>query len=466
MASGNGSSRIPMIYTDTLFLALFAAIAFISTALKPLPPVREWLLIGFSVLVIASWGIFDAILFLSIAVANFFAARAVAWLPGAPRRFLLIATIAADIGALGLFKYSNFIGDNIAAVTGWPTPQLALGIPLAISFYTFHVISYLVDVHRKVVPEASFRHYIFYLSFFPHVVAGPIVRAWQLMPQLRTPRRVRTDLAIGLHFLVTGIFLKSILADNIGGAIDPFWRSGTDLGFAERWLLALLYYCQIYGDFAGYSLMALGMARLLGYRLPANFRCPMLAASLQEFWRRWHITFYRWLRDYVYIGLGGSRGGFLRTGINVFATMVLGGLWHGAGWGFVLWGAMHGAMLVVERALGRERTRAFHGRWGPWWVVTQIFVILAWVPFRAPDLATVGEFYAAMVVPTSFYVRSQILEPLLFAVPVMAHQLSPFLIRHLGRRRLPYVLGAGTGVMLLLAIVVHSPSKVFIYFRF
>jgi alginate O-acetyltransferase complex protein AlgI len=197
-----------------------------------------------------------------------------------------------------------------------------------------------------------------------------------------------------------------------------------------------------------------------------NFLEVHLAASLQEFWRRWHITFYRWLRDYVYIGLGGSHVGFLRTGINVFATMVLGGLWHDAGWGFILWGAMHGALLVVERALGLERTRVFHGRWGPWWVVTQIFVVLAWVPFRAPDLAMVGEFYATMVVPASFYVRSQILEPLLYAVPVVAHQLSPLLIRYLDRRHLPYVLGAGTGVMLLLTIVVHSHSKVFIYFKF
>lgn len=455
-----------MTYTDTLFLVLFALVVVVSFALKPLPRAREWLLIGFSLFIIASWGIFDAALFISIAVANFFAAHAVIRLTGTARRILLVATIAADIAALALFKYTNFISSNISAATGWPTPQLAIGIPLAISFYTFHVISYLVDVHRKVVPEASFRHYIFYLSFFPHVVAGPIVRAWQLMPQLRTPRRVRTDLAMGMHLLVTGIFLKSILADNIGGAIDPFWQSGTDLDFAEAWLLALLYYCQIYGDFAGYSLMALGMARLLGYRLPANFRCPMLAASLQEFWRRWHITFYRWLRDYVYIVLGGSHGSFLRTGINVFATMVLGGLWHGAGWGFVLWGAMHGALLVVERAFGLERTRVFHGCWGPWWVVTQIFVVLAWVPFRAPDLATVGEFYATMVVPASLYVRSQILEPLLYVVPVVAHQLSPLLIRYLDRRHLPYVLGAGTGVMLLLTIVVHSHSKIFIYFKF
>ena len=435
-----------MSYTGTLFLVLFAFIAVISAALKPLPWAREWLLIGFSVFIIASWGIFDVALFLSIAVANFFAARAVARLEGAARRGLLIATVACDIGALALFKYYNFIGGNFTAATGWPAPQLALGIPLAISFYTFHVISYLVDVHRKVVPQAGFRHYLFYLSFFPHVVAGPIVRAWQLVPQLLATRRVRTDLAIGVHFLVTGLFLKSVLADNIGAAIDPFWRAGADLSSAERWLLALLYYCQIYGDFAGYSLMALGMARLLGYRLPANFRSPMLAASLQEFWRRWHMTFSRWLRDYLYIPLGGNRGSFLRTGINLFATMVLAGLWHGAGWGFVLWGAMHGAFLVAERALGLERTRAFLGRWGAWWIVTQVWVILAWVSFRAPDLATAGEFYGAMMIPTSFSVSSKILEPLVYAVPIMAHQLSPLLFRRLGRRRLPYLLGIGTGV--------------------
>ena len=221
-----------MIYTATLFLVLFAFIAVISAALKPLPRAREWLLIGFSVFIIASWGIFDAVLFLAIAVANFFAARAVARLSGAARRGLLIATIACDIGALALFKYYNFIGGNFTAATGWPTPQLALGIPLAISFYTFHVISYLVDVHRKVVPQASFRHYLFYLSFFPHVVAGPIVRAWQLVPQLLATRRVRTDLAIGVHFLVTGLFLKSVLADNIGGSDRPVLagRGGLELG--------------------------------------------------------------------------------------------------------------------------------------------------------------------------------------------------------------------------------------------
>ena len=264
-----------MTYTATLFLVLFAFIAVISAALKPLPRAREWLLIGFSVFIIASMGIFDAALFLSIAVANFFAARAVARLEGAARRGLLIATIACDIGALALFKYYNFIGGNFTAATGWPTPQLALGIPLAISF----LIPFTSSATWSTCPGKSFRRQLSALpvlsQLFPHVVAGPIVRAWQLVPQLLATRRVRTDLAIGVHFLVTGLFLKSVLADNIGASDRPVLagRGGLELGRTLAAGPALL--LPIYGEFAGYSLMALGMARLLGYRLPANFavRC-------------------------------------------------------------------------------------------------------------------------------------------------------------------------------------------------
>src|SRR5262249_29407694 len=181
------------------------------------------------------------------------------------------------------------------------------GVPLAISFYVFHIISYLVDVYYGRVARATFGNYLFYLSFFPHLIAGPIVRAWQLMPQIAATRPLRMNFIIGFHFVVTGFFLKSVVADNIAGAIDPLWTTAASLAPADQWMLAIFYYCQIYGDFAGYSLMALGMARLLGYRLPANFRLPLTAVTLQDFWRRWHISLSRWLRDYVYFGLGGSR---------------------------------------------------------------------------------------------------------------------------------------------------------------
>ncbi len=319
--------------------------------------IRQWFLTIFSLFVILTWGVYSLALFIVIAVANFFAARLIASRTGTAARAVLVCAVACDIAALATFKYSR-----LGAAT-------SLGIPLAISFYTFHIISYLVDLYRGKTREISFGRYFFYLGFFPHVIAGPIVRTWQLVPQLSFTRRVATDWVIGFHFLVTGFFLKSICADNIAGIIDPAWST---LSTSDHWLVPFLYYCQIYGDFGGYSLMALGMARLLGFRLPANFRSPMRAASFQEFWRRWHITLSRWLRDYLYIPLGGSRTG--NTGVNLMITMLLGGLWHGNAFGFVFWGFLHGAGLAMERMLPRARGTVL------WWIITQTWVTLAWIP--------------------------------------------------------------------------------------
>ena len=302
----------------------------------------------------------------------------------------------------------------------------------------------------------AFGRYLFYLSFFPHVVAGPIVRTWQLVPQLRFTRRVTADWAMGLHFLVTGFFLKSICADNIAGIIDPAWISAT-LSTTDRWMVAFLYYCQIYGDFGGYSLMALGMARLLGFRLPANFRSPMRAVTLQEFWRRWHITLSRWLRDYLYIPLGGSRSGF--TSVNLMITMLLGGLWHGAGLGFVIWGAMHGAGLTVERLLPRRSSRV-------WWLATQLWVMIAWVPFRLPNRASASAFLTGMFSFGSSAVSPAIAFALLFAAPIVIHQFLPLLIPRIGHRKLPIHLGVMTGILLIADLTIVAPGKVFLYFSF
>ncbi len=288
----------------------------------------------------ATWGVYSLALFLVVAVANFAAGRAMKETrPPWPTAILCLA-IGVDICTLAAFKYSAFFGLHLNSLTG------LIGIPLAISFYTFHIISYLVDTYRGKTKPTTFGRYLFYLSFFPHVVAGPIVRTWQLVPQLQTTRRIATDWPMGVHFLSTGFFLKSVCADNIAGIIDPAWKAA-DLSTPDHWVVAFFYYCQIYGDFAGYSLMALGMARLLGFRLPANFRSPLRAVRLQEFWRRWHITLSRWLRDYLYIPLGGNRAGLVA--VNLMVTMLLGGLWHGAGPGFIIWGGLHGAGLVIER---------------------------------------------------------------------------------------------------------------------
>jgi alginate O-acetyltransferase complex protein AlgI len=427
-------------YTDSLFMFAFAAVVVVARALRPWPVVRQWFLTAFSLFVMMTWGVYSLALFLMIAAVNFFVGGYLPALPRPTAKAVLATAVVADIVALGLFKYSTLFGRDL---------------PLAISFYTFHIISYLVDVYRGKTEPVTFGRYLFYLSFFPHVVAGPIVRTWQLVPQLRLTRRVSADWPMGLHFLVIGFFLKSICADNIAGIIDPAWKSAS-LSTTDHWLVAFLYYCQIYGDFAGYSLMALGMARLLGFRLPANFRSPLRAITFQEFWRRWHITLSRWLRDYLYIPLGGSRTGL--TAVNLMVTMLLGGLWHGAGWGFIVWGGIHGAGLVLERLLPRRNLAVS-------WLVTQLLVTVAWVPFRLP-WNEASKFLAGMFSANGLAVSPSIAFAAVFALPVVIHQVLPLLIPRIGLKRLPIYLGAMTGALLIADLTVTSPSKVFLYFSF
>jgi len=460
-----------MLYTDTSFLYLFGLLVGVTYLLRPWPAVKEWLLIAFSLFVIASWGYFDLGLFLAVLAVNFAAVRIMTASQEPVSRRVLAGAIVLNVATLTVFKYANFLGGNLSAVTGIKVPTFPLGIPLAISFYIFHLISYLVDLQARRVKEATLREYLFYLSFFPHVIAGPIVRAWQLVPQIGRQRRVRTDAMIGIHYLVVGFFLKMVSANNIGVNIDRAWN-GTlpfELSTSDRWLVAILYYCQIYGDFAGYSLMALGMARLLGYRLPPNFRSPMRAATLQDFWRRWHITLSRWLRDYVYFPLGGGRVPRFVSARNVLVTMLLGGLWHGAGWGFVIWGGMQGLGIVIERYLGFTHARGQPGRALPWWLAVQLWVTLAWVFFRAPTLGAAANFAWKMipfVSPGSLLPHLKLVAVLAFALPVVAHNFFPCLLNKISRSALMVVLGALTGLLFVLNIIIFSPEAVFIYFRF
>lgn len=461
-----------MIYTDTLFLFLFAGLFVVCLALQRLPQAKDWVIVAFSGLVLASWGISNLAIFLAAVAANYAAALAIGRYHGRKSRMILAVAIAGNLLFLGAFKYANFLAANIEYVSSLPIPRFPLGLPLAISFYTFHVISYLVDLHAHRIAPASFRKFLVYLIFFPHVVAGPIVRAWQLVPQIGSRRLTKYDLAFGAHYLLLGYFLKTIGADNIADSIDQFWAPGplAALTMADRWVMAFLYYCQIYSDFAGYSLMALGMSRLLGYKLPANFRSPMRAATLREFWRRWHITLSRWLRDYLYIPLGGSRGSTMRTAFNLFATMVLGGLWHGAGWGFVIWGTMHGAWLVLERLCRLNRPPA---RWLPWtasWIVTQAWVTLAFVFFRAPDVGFAGRFVAGMfdiVGAGALSVHRDIGRALVFALPALLHHAAPSLLGRALSLRMALTLGLSTGALLVASLVLLPPAgHPFIYFRF
>jgi alginate O-acetyltransferase complex protein AlgI len=457
-----------MTYVEAVFFILFIPLIIIVRYVTIPVKLREWLVITASGIFLTSWGHGSVWVFLGVLMINYAMTIAIERTDDRISRYLLILTIMIDLLMLSYFKYYNFFIDSLNGMARTAFAHQDFGLPLAISFYTFHLISYLVDLQHRQIRRAGIREYLFYLGFFPHLVAGPIVRAWQFFPQIGRRRTISSDLPIGLYQLASGLFLKSILADNIAQLIDPVWDGTaifTPTG-ADHWVVAALYYCQIYADFAGYSLMALGMSRLLGYRLPSNFRQPMFASTLQEFWRRWHVTLSRWLRDYLYRPLGGSRVGRWRTGANLMATMVLGGLWHGAGWTFVLWGAMHGAGLVAERVVGVNRSRGVV-RVG-WFVVTQLWVIFAWIFFRVPDLDHAQSFIQGMVDLSSnnLVPHPSILLGAAFGLGVVIHQAAEFGMVRLPRRYIPVMLGVITALGCVADLVIYAPSKVFIYFKF
>ncbi|MDE6098926.1 MAG: MBOAT family protein [Muribaculaceae bacterium] len=308
------------------------------------------------------------------------------------RKCCVAVSLLASLGVLGYFKYADFFLWNWSALVGTNFEPLELILPVGISFYTFQSISYIIDVYKgAVAPTRTWLEYAFFLSFFPALVAGPIVRADYFLPQIRQSRHAtRTEVYTGLWLIILGVVKKAIFADYLAQYNDLVFNApGAYSGF-ETAMGIIGYTMQIYCDFSGYSDMAIGLALIMGFKLAQNFDFPYKSQNLTEFWRRWHISLSSWLRDYVYIPLGGNRHGTFRTYLNNFLTMLVGGLWHGAGWKFVFWGAMHGAGLAVHKA-----SRPWLARLGDSmpvravsWFVTITTVMLLWVFFRA---ATFGD---------------------------------------------------------------------------
>jgi alginate O-acetyltransferase complex protein AlgI len=313
-----------------------------------------------------------------------------------PAKVVLGVALAFNLGFLGYFKYANFFKENVNALFGanWAITDILL--PLGISFYTFQKVAYLVDSYQGKTRGYGFRDFCLFVSFFPQLIAGPIVHHSEIMPQFRRQDTARThwdDWSVGMTLFVFGLSKKVLLADRLAEFASPIFRvarGGADFGMTEAWLGVLAYTLQLYFDFSGYSDMAIGLARLFGIRLPMNFNSPYQARNIADFWRRWHITLSRFLRDYVYIPLGGNRRGPMRKYLNLFLTMLIGGIWHGAGWTFVIWGALHGLYLLIYHAWneGRQKLQpqtarpsarsAFAGR-----ALTFLAVVLAWIFFRA-----------------------------------------------------------------------------------
>jgi alginate O-acetyltransferase complex protein AlgI len=325
-------------------------------------------------------------------------------------RSVLTAGIMFNVCLLGYFKYAGFLVANANHVLGahWLVPSIIL--PIGISFITFQKIAFLVDAHRGLVRNFTLLNYLFFVSFFPQLIAGPITHHSEIMPQIEPARRrdFAADLAVGISIFVVGLFKKVVIADSLAVYADAGYamlKAGQPLDPASAWTTVLCYSFQLYYDFSGYSDMAVGLARMFGYVLPVNFYSPYKASSIIDFWRRWHITLSRFLRDYLYIPLGGNRHGPLRRYLNLGIVMLLGGLWHGANWTFVTWGAVHGLLLGLNhawRAIPLSQSIALKSRPAEGFAVLLTFtaVTFAWIPFRADSLADTARMLSYIADPT------------------------------------------------------------------
>ena len=394
MDSGSSPYDAGPVLFPTVRFAVFLVVVFLGSWLTmPHPRRWRWFMLAASYFFYGAWDWRFVPLLAGLSLVNQSLALAIAKAGPPRRRQLLAVVVAADLGTLGLFKYYGFFASsvaNLATSLGFsnPLPLLRLVLPIGISFITFQALSYVIDVYRGSLPPAPWLDFAVYLAFFPHLVAGPIVRGSELLPQFRKPadpRRIDFTKSSGL--IIAGLAKKIVVADLLATSIvEPVFSAPASHSAFEVLVGIYAYSVQIFCDFSAYTDIAIGVAGLLGFRFPDNFNRPYAATSIQDFWRRWHMTLSRFLRDYLYIPLGGNRGGKAATYRNVMLTMLLGGLWHGAAWKFVLWGGLHGVWLAWERWRG-EATSPI------WWRRVRTFhlVTFAWLFFRAPDLATVGE---------------------------------------------------------------------------
>jgi len=384
-----------MLFTQIEFFIFFGVVLAHIAIIKD-HRVRKRLLLAASYYFYAYWDWRFAFLLAFSTTVDYCVSRGLARTTKAGRRkMLLLVSLVCDLGILGFFKYFNFFAESLEALfgsLGLHVGTLRIILPVGISFYTFQTLSYTIDVYRRrLEPCESIFDFALFVAFFPQLVAGPIVRASVLLPQLRTNVRLSWyDAFLGFRQFTVGLFKKVFIADHVALFVDYVFDNAGIFGAVTTWVAVLAYGLQIYCDFSGYSDMAIGVSRILGYHLPTNFRAPYLATSVTEFWHRWHISLSTWLRDYLYIPLGGNRKGQARTYVNLMLTMVLGGLWHGAAWTFVIWGALHGVALVMEKRV-RERRQSVSSAVAVWgsratgWAVTMLVVFTAWVFFRAPS---------------------------------------------------------------------------------
>ena len=473
-----------MQFDSFTFLAFFALVLAGYNALRDWGA-RKWLLLVASYVFYSAWNPPFLLLLLGSTTLDWLVARRIDAAEDPRRRKLwVIATLLINLGVLGYFKYSQFLLDNFAAALAsaginYAPPAFDIVLPIGISFYTFHSLSYCIDIYRRrFKPTASWRDYALYVGFFPQLVAGPITRFTQMREQIETPRSTTaTGLGMGFALLTLGLFEKIVLADSVFAPIaNSYFDAPGIADSAGAWVGVLAFSGQIFCDFAGYSSCALGSALALGFMLPINFRNPYAAVGFSDFWRRWHISLSSWLRDYLYISLGGNRAGEWRTLCNLMLTMLIGGLWHGAAWTFVIWGTLHGIYLVLERTL---RAHVWPVQWNNaalrfvYAIVTLLGVCIAWAWFRAADVGqgwqiTLNLFdLRAAAAGMGQLGPGQLIVVAIFSLLVLVHAM----FRNSGPipwfSRLPApLLGLLLGLMLAMIVLSPGDNHAFIYFQF
>ncbi|TWU02635.1 MBOAT family O-acyltransferase [Stieleria varia] len=476
-----------MLFNSYTFLGFYAIVYLAYLASGKRVGTQNVLLLVASYVFYAAWDYrFLGLILLSTGVDYFAARRIDDSQSFTSRKTWLMLSLAVNLGVLATFKYLGFAIESFCQLTGFfglpLSPTLAeIVLPVGISFYTFQTLSYTIDVYRGRVPACrDLLGFSVYVAFFPQLVAGPIERATHFLPQVLHKRRIRrVDLAIGTQFVVLGCFYKVVLADSVAPMVDQFYVSPSRYGASVAWLANIAFAVQIYGDFAGYSLIARGISRWMGFRLMSNFRQPYLATSPRDFWNRWHRSLSMWLRRYLYFELGGNRFGLAKTCRNLMITMLLGGLWHGASWNFVLWGVYHGALLIgvhawnACRSTSRSPTHSRSIR-----AVARVFQIalmfvltlIGWTLFRCESFMQIRETFSVLF-------ASRFWDPrwISFAIPTLT-ALSIMLSIDIWREatqselvflRAPVIVRWSLYVFMILSVIsVGFRPTTFLYFQF
>lgn len=474
-----------MLFCSEKYLIFFICI-FTTYWLAPWRRARVWLLLAASFYFYASWNQWLAVLITATTVMDYLLARAMDRMQTQSlRRVFLGLSLAVNFGFLVYFKYANFFLDSLqqalrAAGIETSFPVLSVILPIGISFYTFEVVNYIVDVYQRKIPaEKNLGNLMLFILFFPHLVAGPIVRARDFLPQVARVKRFDWARAeLGLRFLLLGLFKKIAIADRMAAFADPVFADPSAYSTSAAWIAMIAYWMQIYCDFSGYSDMAVGSAHLLGYKLVQNFRMPYMAVNASELWRRWHISLSTWMRDYVFIPLGGSRKGEWAASRNLLITMTICGLWHGAAWTFVAWGASQGLFLLIHRQFAKTVGKipvvesALLSLPGTVFriTLTNLTFLLGLAIFRSQSFGDAGRILHQMFVPSAGLSHSIPLAGFwgTLALFVVGHLIASRPSWNVLIERLPPpILGAAQGAACCLALVLApQASQIFIYFQF